>query len=137
LFRAESQLWEFHLTPKGIDSGYALGEVLDKASPTFMRLQRRVTLCERSYREALAELERLQAAREASPQPEEFKPETPKSASFLNASASRDPEPPATPAPSTPISDSPSLEPCPQPECFSPLGIIKEKAPVNARKDRI
>ena len=49
LFRAESQLWEFHLTSKGIDGGYALGEVLDKASPTFMRLQRRVTLCERSY----------------------------------------------------------------------------------------
>jgi hypothetical protein len=32
-----------------------------------MRLQRRITLCERSYNEALAQLERLQSAREFAP----------------------------------------------------------------------
>ena len=56
--------------------------MLDKASLRSIRLQRRITLCERSYRESLAEMERLQAAREASPQPEESKAKTPRLGSF-------------------------------------------------------
>jgi hypothetical protein len=69
LFRAEAHLWEYHVTHASRSDGVPLGEGFDKASSVFMRLQRRVTLTERSYKEAFAELGRLQTARPAAPAP--------------------------------------------------------------------
>jgi hypothetical protein len=69
LARAESQLWEYTMrhTPF-FDKENPLGHVVSMADETFARLQRRINDVQRSYRDALRELERLQASE---PQPED------------------------------------------------------------------
>ena len=63
LFRAEAQLWEYHATRADRSEGVPLGEALVAGNEAFRRLQRRITLAERSYKDAFAELARLQRAR--------------------------------------------------------------------------
>jgi len=63
LFRAEAQLWEYHALRADRSEGVPLGEALVAGNEVFRRLQRRITLAERSYKDAFAELERLQRAR--------------------------------------------------------------------------
>jgi capsule polysaccharide export protein KpsE/RkpR len=63
LFRAEAQLWEYHAIRADRSEGVPLGEALVAGNEVFRRLQRRITLAERSYKDAFAELERLQRAR--------------------------------------------------------------------------
>ncbi len=63
LFRAEAQLWEYHALRADRSEGVPLGEALVAGNEVFRRLQRRITLAERSYKDAFAELERLQCAR--------------------------------------------------------------------------
>ena len=63
LFRAEAQLWEYHTMRADRSEGVPLGEALVAGNEVFRRLQRRITLAERSYKDAFAELERLQRAR--------------------------------------------------------------------------
>ncbi|HUI81711.1 MAG TPA: hypothetical protein VLY24_27495 [Bryobacteraceae bacterium] len=63
LFRAEAHLWEYHTLRASRSEGVPLGEALVAGNEVFRRLQRRITLAERSYKEAFAELERLQRAR--------------------------------------------------------------------------
>ena len=84
-----------------------LGEGFTKASNVFMRLQRRVTLIEKSYKDAFAELQRLQGNRqpEAAPQPKPTKGPTTKLASFPNLS----------PGPTSPVAS-----PGPQPSRAEP-----------------
>ena len=71
LFRAEAQLWEYHALRADRSEGVPLGEALVAGNEVFRRLQRRITLAERSYKDAFAELERLQRARRslAAPRP--------------------------------------------------------------------
>jgi hypothetical protein len=64
LFRAESHLWEYHTTRADRSEGTPLGAALMAADQVFRRLQRRITLAESSYKEAFAELARLQQTRE-------------------------------------------------------------------------
>jgi len=95
LFRAEAHLWEYHAIRASRSEGVPLGEALMAANEVFRRLQRRVTLAERSYKDAFAELERLERARAsaaaaAPPAPEPAQPLTgdpPELASFLHPSA--------------------------------------------------
>jgi len=76
------------------------------ANEVFRRLQRRITLAERSYKDAFAELERLQSARASAaaavpPAPEPVQPpadDPTELASFLHLSA----EPPMHPDRSRP-----------------------------------
>ncbi len=63
LFRAEAQLWEYHALRADRSEGVPLGEALVAGNEVFRRLQRRITLAEHSYKDAFAELERLQRAR--------------------------------------------------------------------------
>jgi hypothetical protein len=63
LFRAEAQLWEYHAIRADRSEGVPLGEALVAGNEVFRRLQRRITLAERSYKDAFAELERLQRTR--------------------------------------------------------------------------
>jgi len=78
-FRVEDQLWDYHARQADPSSGVELGEAFTKASPIFMRLHRRISHAEKSHKEALTELKRLQQA----PQPTETKPETQQLGSFL------------------------------------------------------
>jgi hypothetical protein len=94
LFRADAHLWEYHVIQSSRSDGVPLGEGFSKASNVFMRLQRRVTLTERSYKEAYAELQRLQSAR----QPQQNTTQTAKLGSFLKfPSEAPVHEPPAPP----------------------------------------
>jgi len=89
LFRAEAQLWEYYTLRADRSEGVPLGEALVAGNEAFRRLQRRITLCERSYKEAFAELERLQrAGRPDNPTPQDEDPaeETGEMASFLHSS---------------------------------------------------
>ena len=67
------------------------------ADQVFRRLQRRITLAERSYQEAFAELERLQCARtppagpEPAPQPQPTTADSPELGSFLQIAESLPP----------------------------------------------
>jgi hypothetical protein len=63
LFRVECHLWEYHAMCSDRSSGVPLGEGFNRASEVFMRLQRRVAAAERSYKEALKDLNRMQAKR--------------------------------------------------------------------------
>ena len=78
--RVEAQLWEYQTSLCDRKTGVQLGEAFAKASTIFMRLQRRVNAAEKAYKEAMAELTRLQEAS----QPQQTKDETPQLASFLN-----------------------------------------------------
>jgi hypothetical protein len=60
-------------------TGVELGEAFSKASLIFMRFQRRITLAEKSGKEARAELDRLKALR----QPQQTTTETQQLGSFL------------------------------------------------------
>ena len=89
LFRAEAHLWEYHVIRADRSEGLSLGAALMAADQVFRRLQRRITLAERSYKDAFAELERLQRARGSLPTPpsgQQPKPDTadsPELGSFL------------------------------------------------------
>ena len=63
LFRAEAQLWEYFTLRADRSEGVSLGEALVNGNEPFRRLQRRITLAERSFKDAFTELERLQRAR--------------------------------------------------------------------------
>jgi hypothetical protein len=97
LFRAESHLWEYHTTRADRSEGTPLGAALMEAHQVFHRLQRRISLVERSYKEAFAELQRLQCAR----QPQPTTADTPELASFpdLSNSAPRGAGPSGPPPP--------------------------------------
>jgi len=69
LFRAEAHLWEFNTTHASRRDGAPLGEGFNTSSQVFMRLQRRITLCEKSYKEAFDQLQSLQEVRQAAPEP--------------------------------------------------------------------
>ena len=69
LFRAEAHLWEYHAIRASRSEAVPLGEALMAANEVFRRLQRRITLAERSYKDAFAELERLQRARTSAAPP--------------------------------------------------------------------
>src|ERR1039457_687501 len=60
LFRAEAHLWEFHTTRASRFDGVPLGEAFHNAHPEFMRLHRRITLMEKSYKDSFAHLQTLQ-----------------------------------------------------------------------------
>ena len=91
-------LWEYHTLRASRSEGVPLGEAFATASDVFMRLHRRVSHAERSYKEALRDLQHLQADRQSAPtpadppepaepdlptvQPEPIIDETPKLASF-------------------------------------------------------
>jgi len=81
LFRAEAHLWEYHAMRASRSEAVPLGEALMAANEVFRRLQRRITLAERSYKDAFAELDRLQRAR----------------ATVADAPPARDPDHPAPP----------------------------------------
>jgi len=66
-FRVESHLWEFHTMRACRSEGVQLGEACNNGSTVFTRLQRRITLAERSYKDAYQELGRLQQARRPHP----------------------------------------------------------------------
>ncbi len=78
-FRVEAQLWEFHSMEAQRNTGVELEEAFSKASLIFMRFQRRITLAEKSGKEARAELDRLKALR----QPQQTTTETQQLGSFL------------------------------------------------------
>src|ERR1700722_10211271 len=80
--RVEAQLWEYQTSLCDRSTGVELGEAFSRASTIFMRLQRRVSAAEKAYKEAMVELDRLQA----SPEAEQMKEETTKLGSFLNSS---------------------------------------------------
>jgi hypothetical protein len=88
LFRAEAHLWEYHTLRADRSAGTPLGEALTAGNEVFRRLQRRITLAERSYKDALSELERRQCARgpaaasSEEPQPQPEKADNPQLASF-------------------------------------------------------
>ncbi len=63
LFRAEAHLWEFHTTRASRFDGVPLGEAFHNAHSEFMRLHRRITLFEKSYKESFDQLKQLQEAR--------------------------------------------------------------------------
>jgi hypothetical protein len=93
LFRAEAHLWEYHVIRADRSEGTPLGAALMAADQVFRRLQRRITLVERSYKDAFAELERLQRARTplaspaTSPQTQSGTGEITELGSFLHPSA--------------------------------------------------
>ncbi|HEV3332015.1 MAG TPA: hypothetical protein VG096_13580 [Bryobacteraceae bacterium] len=99
LFRAEAHLWEYHVIRADRSEGTPLGAALMAADQVFRRLQRRITLAERSYKDAFAELERLQRARTplAAPQSQPDTPDTPELASFLHAPSGAGPSGPPPP----------------------------------------
>jgi len=97
LHRPEAHLWEYYTVQASRTDGVPLGEALANNSTVFMRLQRRVTLNERIYKEAKAELQRLQAVRQAAdtrPQLQQNTTQSPKLGSFLKFPS----EAPAEPA---------------------------------------
>jgi hypothetical protein len=98
LFRAEAQLWEYHAIRADRSEGVPLGEALVLGNEVFRRVQRRITLAERSYKDAFAELERLQRARPspaAVPTPPDQPPADDRAelASFLHPSVESQPPP--------------------------------------------
>ncbi|HEV3332776.1 MAG TPA: hypothetical protein VG096_17435 [Bryobacteraceae bacterium] len=88
-FRAEAHLWEYHVIRADRSEGVSLGAALMAADQVFRRLQRRITLAERSYKDAFAELERLQRGRGSLPtppdgqQPKPVTADSPQLGSFL------------------------------------------------------
>ncbi|MDR3700165.1 MAG: hypothetical protein P4L56_11050 [Candidatus Sulfopaludibacter sp.] len=93
LFRVEAQLWEYYATQAGPSSGLPLGEAFSHASPIFMRLRRQISAAEKAYKEAKAELERLQEAA----QPPQSTTEAEELASFRAPREWDRPIPPAPP----------------------------------------
>jgi len=86
LHRVEAHLWEYHTLKASRSDGVPLGDAFANHSTVFMRLQRRVTLNERAYKDAKAELQSLQAARQAAdarPEAQQNTTQTPKLGSFL------------------------------------------------------
>ena len=63
LFRVEAHLWKFHTTGASRCDGVPLGEAFHNAHPEFMRLHRRITLMEKSYKDSFAQLQTLQPDR--------------------------------------------------------------------------
>jgi hypothetical protein len=88
-FRVEAQLWEYHSMQAARGTGVELGEAFAKASPIFMRLQRRITAAEKAYKEAMAELTRLRMLS----QPKETATKTEELGSFLTTPVNPGPSP--------------------------------------------
>jgi hypothetical protein len=115
LFRAEAHLWEFHTLRADRSAGTPLGEALTAGNEVFRRLQRRITLAERSYKDAFAELGRLQqtrgpaAAPSEEPQPQPEIADSPELASFRTPSLGPRPAPPKPP-PQEPASSVPRAD---------------------------
>src|SRR5258708_32057889 len=89
LNKVEAQLWQYRMEDLShLDEDSPLGHVFHYEDKEFSRLQRRLDATERSYRNALLDLERLQSARRAAaeaipdppppPQPVENKSAPPK-----------------------------------------------------------
>jgi hypothetical protein len=103
-FRAEAHLWEYHVIRADRSEGTPLGEALMAADQVFRRLQRRITLAERSYTDAFAELERLTRARgplSTDPDGPQSQPDTADSselASFLHLASIVGPSGPVRPS---------------------------------------
>jgi hypothetical protein len=93
LFRVEAQMWEA-AADKATDKDTALGTAFLELTPAFMRLQRRITLCEKSHQSSLAALRQLQQDRAAA-QADPF-------AALFNHPAAA-PQPPDFPTPSDDI----------------------------------
>jgi hypothetical protein len=72
-FRAEAHLWEYQAACSDRSSGTLLGEGFSRSSLVFMRLQRLLDACERSYKDARAE-SRLQSGRTPPPTPFQAEP---------------------------------------------------------------
>jgi hypothetical protein len=68
LFRVEAQMWEA-AADKATDKETALGTAFLELTPAFMRLQRRITLCEKSHQASLAALRQLRQDRAATADP--------------------------------------------------------------------
>ena len=88
-FRVEAQLWEHTSMEAQRGTGVELGEAFAKASPIFMRLQRRITAADKALKEAKVELQRLKAL----PQTKETTVEVEQMGSFLTPPLS---DPPAS-----------------------------------------
>jgi len=116
LATADAQLWERSMKKTlFLDEENPLGHVLPDAAPTFSRLQRRVNDIERSYRNALSEIERLLALREAPNPPSQTIDDSAASAGigFVPQPAPLEDLPPATSfvcSSETPVSPPPSQE---------------------------
>jgi hypothetical protein len=99
LFRVEAQFWEYHAMQATRSSGVPLGEAFSQTSTIFLRLRRQVAAAEKSYKEAMAELERLQAAA----QPPQSTGETQQLASFRETRDRDRPVPSNPPPDNSPI----------------------------------
>ena len=97
--RVESHLWEYQISLTDRSSGVQLGEAFSKASTIFLRLQRRITAAEKAYKEAIAEITRLQPP----PEPQQTEEKTPQLASFLTSTPAVAPALP--PVPMNPSAD--------------------------------
>ena len=76
--KVDAQIWEYEReTAFRPDENSPLGQAFAEASSTFVRLQRRMDAAQRSYKNALHELERLQSAPEPAPQPVAKQPTSP------------------------------------------------------------
>ncbi len=117
LFRAEAQLWEHHAIKSSVRDGVPLGEGFDRASDVFMRMQRRITLAERSYQDALVELGRLQSGRAQQPQPAQPESEKRAAADPATPAKARPPRLANSPVPAAPAPPSPAA-----PETRTPAG---------------
>jgi hypothetical protein len=68
LFRVEAQMWEAAAN-NATDKETALGTAFLELTPAFMRLQRRITLCEKSHQASLTALRQLRQDRTAQADP--------------------------------------------------------------------
>jgi hypothetical protein len=76
LFRAEAQLWDAAAAQESVPQATPLGSAFLQYTPAFMRLQRRITLCERSREASVLKFKALQQERLTSPAPA-FQPAEP------------------------------------------------------------
>ena len=88
--RVEAQLWQYQCTLCEQSSDLQLGEAFSRASTTFQRLARRIAAVEKSYKEAMAELTRLQAVPAQPPTESSAESQIAQMASFLNTGSDLD-----------------------------------------------
>ncbi len=143
LFRAEAHLWEFHTTRASRFDGVPLGEAFHNAHPEFMRLHRRITLMEKSYKDSFAQLQTLQQDRLAAvaqiadlADPEQFAdpPHDPLAEEPTDPQIGFVPEPAPvgqapSPAPDPPVRLSdPSTQPVAEESTHPEIGFVPESA---------
>ncbi len=133
LARVDAQIWE-----NGFDDAYnlsqdnPLGQIFNQKSGVFMRLQRRIDATQRSYKQTLRELERLQAARTA--------PEPAAAPEPVSAPSPQRPQNPTTSpqigfVPQLPVTPPPVLIPGPV-SLPRPVPVTSKKTPVPPRRPR-